>query len=241
MSITNKISIMATPISFDKSDFLSLLSLSVGNAIAVQNRMGELVIKDNGWNVDLRNGEIAFGDKSFRCGILGTESHTSETWLWGWAHTESGLPENAAAPSRRAKRNLSECEEFTTAKFGLDELHTGHNLSMAAVGACEKNVCYYRCPYNDGALFVQIEELPFEVFEPLSAEKIIRQHMEIISAFYCDHRLLAAGMLHQNGFKVTEDMSADGAFSKIMGERDGKVLRFEFENIGGLFRTVSIG
>ncbi len=240
MSGTGKISIMSTPISFDKSDFLSLLSLSVGNAIAMQNRMGERVIGDSGWNVDLRNGEITFGNKSFKCGILGTESHTSGTWLWGWAHTESGLPENAAAPSRRAKRNLSGCEEFTTAKFSLDELHTGHNLSMAAVGAAEKNVCYYRCPYNEGALFVQIEELPLEVFEPLTTEAIIRQHMEIISAFYCDHRLLAAGMLHQNGFKVSEDMSADGMFSEITGERDGRVLRFESENVGGLFRTVSI-
>lgn len=240
MSVMNKISALSVPINYDKWDFLNLLSLSVGNAIAVQNRMGELVIGNNGWNVDLRNGEIAFGDKSFKCGILGTESHTSGTWLWGWAHTESGLPENAAAPSRRAKRTLSECEEFTTAKFALDELHTGHNLSMAAVGAAEKNVCYYRCPYNDGALFVQIEGMPGEVFEPLSAEAVIRQHMEIISAFYCDHRLLAAGMMHQNGFKVSEDMLADGVFSKITGERDGRTLRFEFENVGGLFRTVSI-
>lgn len=235
-----KIAIMSTPIDFDKTDFLSLLSLSVGTSVAQQKRMGELVIGDNGWNVDLRNGEIAFGDRSFKCGILGTESHTSNTWLWGWAHTESGLPENAAAPSRRAKRNLAECEEFITAKFGLDEVRTGHNLSMAAVGAAEKNVCYYRCPYNDGALFVQIEGLPDEVFEPLPIDALTRQFVEVISSFYCDHRLLAAGMLYQNGFSLTEEMSADGGFSSIVGKDGTRAVRFEFENVGGLFRTVNI-
>lgn len=233
-----KLSILQTPIDFDKSDFLSLLSLSVGNAIAIQKRMGELVIGDNGWNVDLRKGEITFGDRSFKCGILGTESNISGTWLWGWAHTESGLPENAAAPSRRAKRNLADCEEFTTEKFELDELHTGHNLSMTAVGAAEKNVAYYRCPHSDGAVFMQIEDLPDEVFAPLAIDALARQFVEIISGYYCDHRLLAAGMLFQNGYTFEEQ--TNGGYSTILGKGDKGAVRFEFENAGGLFRTINI-
>lgn len=236
--IMEKRSILSTPVDFDKSDFLSLLSLSVGNAVAVQKKIGELVIGDNGWNVDLKGGEITFGDRSFRCGILGTESNVSGTWLWGWAHTESGLPENAAAPSRRAKRNLADCEEFTTAKFGLDELHTGHNLSMAAIGAAENNVGYYRCPYSDGALFVQIEGLPEEVFAPLTIEALARQFVEVISGFYCDHRLLAAGMLYQNGYTFEEQNNGD--YCIILGKGDKGAVRFEFENAGGLFRTINV-
>lgn len=237
-NIMEKISILSTPIDFDKTDFFSLLSLSVGYAISKQTAMGELVIGDSGWNVDLRNGEISFGDNKFPCGILGSESYVSNTWLWGWAHTESGLPENAAAPSRRAKRTLSDCPEFTTAKFELDEIHTGHNLSMVAMGTSEKNVCYYRCPYTDGALFVQIENLPDQVFEPLQLREIASRFMEILGGFYCDHRLLAAGLLHTNGCKFNEENN--GIAGAIVCEQDGMTLRFDFENVDGLWRTTNV-
>ena len=91
-------------------------------------------------------GLIRFGKQEFTAGILGTESEIQNTWLWSWAHTESGLPERSTAISRRAKRNLPDLPEFQTGKFMLDELHNGHNLAMISVGASPDNVCYYRCP-----------------------------------------------------------------------------------------------
>ncbi|MGN1119210.1 MAG: DUF6882 domain-containing protein [Oscillospiraceae bacterium] len=227
-------SILNTPIDFDKSDLLSLVSLSAGTAIARQNRMGGLVIKDNGWNVDIRARKITFGDNSFEIGIIGSESEESGTWLWGWANTESNLPELATAAARRAKKALAACPEFSEKKFMLDELRTGHNLSMVCVGASEKNVCYYRCPYSGGALFVQIEGLPAEIFAPLSSAEVMRQYVEIISAFYCDHKLLAAGLLYQNGAQLTDGGSClDGSFSD-------RTLRFVFEEADGINRVVNI-
>ena len=44
--------ILTTPVKFDKSDYISLLSLSAGAAIARQNKLGELVVGENGWNID---------------------------------------------------------------------------------------------------------------------------------------------------------------------------------------------
>lgn len=229
-----KISILTTPIEFDKSDFLSLLSLSAGSAVLRQNRMGSLVIGENGWNVDLKNRRIRFGEHEFDCGIIGSESYYSNTWLWGWANTESGLPELSFAPARRAKRNLPDCEEITSAKFSLDELHSGHNLAMVTVGSAEKNVCYYRCPYEGGAVFVQIDGLPDEIFAPAPLFDIANRIVEIIGSLYCDHRLLCAGMLHQNGYvfdaSPTEISATDG-----MG-----TLRIELENVGGLQRIAGI-
>lgn len=229
-----KISILTTPIDFDKSDYLSLLSLSAGTAIARQNKMGEFVIKDNGWNVDIKNREISFGNAKYLCGIIGSESYQSNTWLWGWANTESKMPEIVFAPGRRAKRAIPDCQEFTVEKFGLDEIHTGHNLSMITIGVSEKNVGYYRCPYEGGALFVQIEGLPAEVFAPLSLVDVVRQYMEIISAFYCDHRLLLAGMLHQNGL----GFNCGNGF--ITCESQGRTLRIDFEDLGGIYRTANV-
>lgn len=229
-----KISILTTPIRFDKGDYLSLLSLAVGAAVSRQKKMGELVIGENGWNVDVKNRRIKFGENEFDCGIIGSESYQSNTWLWGWANTESGVPEICFAPSRRAKRNLPECEEFQAEKFMLDEIHTGHNLSMITVAASEKNACYYRCPYDGGALFVQIEGLPESVFAPISLDELAREFLEIIRSFYCDHKLLAAGFLHQNGYSFED--SGD-----FLSSTDGKrTLRFDFEEIDGFFRVVNI-
>lgn len=230
----DKISILTAPIQFDKSDFLSLLSLSAGNAILHQERMGELVIGENGWNVDVKNRLIKFGSRTFDCGIIGTESYYSQTWLWGWANTESGLSEAAYAPARRLKRNIPECEEITTAKFSLDELHSGHNLSMVTAGAAEKNVCYYRCPYEGGALFVQISGLPEEIFERAGLSEIANQIVNIISALYCDHRLLCVGILHQNGYDPTVSET------EITASDGEKTLSISLENIGGLYRITGI-
>ena len=229
-----KIGILTTPVSFDKGDYLSLLSLAVGAAVSRQKKMGELVIGENGWNVDVKNRRIRFGESEFDCGIIGSESYQSNTWLWGWANTESGVPEICFAPSRRAKRNLPECEEFLTGKFMLDEIHTGHNLSMITVAASEKNACYYLCPYDGGAIFVQIEGLPESVFAPISLDELAREFLEIIRSFYCDHKLLAAGFLHQNGYSFEDG----GDFISAAGGT--RTIRFDFEEIDGIFRVVNI-
>lgn len=223
--------ILDCPIKFDKNSFFDLVSLSAGAATARQLAMGERVIGKSGWNVDVRNGKISFGDRSFDSGVLGTESESSLTWLWGWANKESGLPERAAAPARRASKTLKSVPEFANASFRLDELHTGHNIAMVSCCVSEKNVCYYRCPYDGGALFVQISGLPDEIFAPLPPEALARHYMEVIRSFYCDHRLLAAGMLWLNGYDLKES-----------AERiEGGGIRFDFEEAGGITRVANIG
>lgn len=229
-----KRNILNTPIDFDKSDFLSLLSLSAGYSIACQNKMGELVIGDNGWNVDVKGGTIRFGDNVFKSGVLGSESHESGTWLWAWENTEAGLPEIAAAPSRRAKKALPDCPEFANGKFMLDELHTGHNLAMVSCGVSEEDICYYRCPYSGGAALVTVKGLPEAVFQPLCAQDFIKQYIEIISGFYCDHRLLLAGFLYQSGYGFEQHGS------DILADIDGRAVTFRFEEANGLSRVVDI-
>ncbi len=229
-----KRSILNCPIDFDKSDFLHLVSLSVGYSIKCQTAMGELVIGNNGWNVDIKGGNIRFGEQVFKSGVLGSESESSDTWLWAWANTESGLPEIASAPSRRAKKDLSDVPEFQNGKFMLDELHTGHNLSMVCCGISEKNMCYYRCPYSGGAAFVTVEGLPDSVFAPVSIEEFARRYMEIISVYYCDHRLLAAGFLYQNH----NDFTADG--NKLTATFGSNTLELTFEIVDGLSRLADI-
>lgn len=229
-----KRSVLNCPVDFDKSDFLHLVSLSAGYAISCQNAMGDLIIGDNGWNVDLKGGTIRFGEQVFRSGVLGSESESSDTWLWGWANTEGGLPEIASAPSRRAKKALPDTPEFQNGKFMLDELHTGHNLAMVCCGVSEKNTCYYRCPYTGGAAFVTVEGLPDSVFAPVPIERFVRQYMEIVSSYYCDHRLLAAGFLYQNGTEFTTEGNI------IRADFGENTLTLAFEIVEGLSRLADL-
>lgn len=105
---------------------------------------------------------------------------------------------------------------------------------MVTVGAEDKNVCYYRCPYDGGAMFVQVEGLPEEVFEPLTLVDIVHQHINIISSSHCSHKLLAAGLLHQNGYKFTDNGS------NITSEFGDQVLKLDFEDCGDFVRTSNI-
>ena len=227
-------SILACPTKFNKAELLDVLSLSAGASFLHQNRMGELIIADNGWELNPREGVIRFGEQEFRAGVLGSESHIQNTWLWSWAHTESGLPEKSVAASRRAKKSLPDLFEFQIGKFMLDEIHTGHNLSMIACGASDEALCYYRCPYDGGAAFVTITGLPAEIFAPAEIPEFMRQYLEIIRGFYCDHRLLAAGFLYRNGTEFSETTG------EITGHFNSGDLRFRFEEIDGLNRVVDI-
>ena len=198
----NNFSVLECPVYFDKTNMLDMLSLSAGRAILCQNRLGEQIIADNSWGLDPMKGMIRFGEREFRAGILGSESEIQNTWLWSWAHTESGLPDSSTAVS---------------------------------CGVSHENICYYRCPYDGGAALVTISGLPEDIFAPVDSTAFLRQYIEIISGFYCDHRLLAAGFLYQNGTPFTE---SENALTADFGERN---LRFLFEQTeDGISRVLDI-
>lgn len=216
-------SVLECPVYFDKTSMFDMLSLAAGRAVLCQNRLGEQIIADNAWELDPMKGLIRFGEREFRAGILGSESEIQNTWLWSWAHTESGLPESSTAISKRIKKLLPDLPEFQTGKFMLDEIHNGHNLAMISCGVSRDNLCYYRCPYDGGAALVAISGLPDGIFAPADSTEFLRHYIQMISVFYCDHRLLAAGFLFQNGTPFTEDGNA------IVADFGERRLRLIFE------------
>lgn len=227
-------SILDTPVKYDRGDFFSLMSLSLGASVARQNIMGELVIADKEWRVDIRERRIYFGENAFACGILGRE--TGGAWIWGWADAECGLPEAAFASARRIKRILGDVREFSAEKFMLDPLRTGHSIAAISTMASGENVCYYRCPFDDGAFVVQVNGLPDEVFAPLSRTQIMRGLIDVISAVECDHKLTAAGLLYDSGVPFEDGGSYIEAHFP-----DSNGLRMVFDDCNGVYRVLDIG
>lgn len=210
----SKKSILNIPIKFDRSDIYSLADLTIGTGIARQRAFGQVIGKCN-WGIDLGEMTITFGDKTFECSIIGSESESSETWLWGWANPHNGWTEEQNTAGIQAREALSECDEFTVPSYDLDETRNGHNLSMIVTAVSEENVAYYRCPYDGGALYVQVKGLPDEAFAPMSVPDIINDAMELIQGMECDHLLVIAGMLYQNGYEfAATDTALDCDFGK---------------------------
>lgn len=151
------------------------------------------------WSFDMGAGTMTFtaGGRAIvtRCQILGTESAASQTWLWGWANAQSGIPAALleAGQALRAHGEQHGVAELTTRSLPL-AAWDGHALAMIASGmtACAG---YYRGPYDGGALYVLLTgpELVTPVAQPLVRlatimPELIAQHRVV------DHRQALRGL-----------------------------------------------
>ncbi|WP_298043452.1 DUF6882 domain-containing protein [uncultured Campylobacter sp.] len=69
----------------DRSSFIDLFSACLGCGARVQEAASKLIIKGRHWSVDLKRGEISFGDDAPRAiWYIGSEASDNRTWLWGY-------------------------------------------------------------------------------------------------------------------------------------------------------------
>ncbi len=161
---------------------------------------------DDDWGFDMTSGVITFnGSVEYQIQILGTEDHTAETWMWGWANHASGIPENLLVASNQLLAIGEEhgVEELTTSVLPMDDLE-GHRVGLIASGITGAEA-YYRYPYEGGALFVLIADSSLELSvddELVRATRVIPQG---ISTFeISDHRRAIAPYLTHLGFEIKD-------------------------------------
>jgi hypothetical protein len=135
--------------------FLQNVAASYDKQMALSDLIG-----DSNWQFDMDSQTLSFGSKfRFKIQVLGTESNSSNTWLWGWANEASGIPPSMlkASEELRALGVQEQVSELTQAEIPLTDQVNGHTLSMIASGVC-KGQAYYRGPYDGGALFMLIRD-----------------------------------------------------------------------------------
>lgn len=171
-----------------------------------QLRLAEMHGEDS-WGVDLSQGEISFNESAtYKIQILGTEDHVNQTWMWGWFNTASNLPNELliAANELRVHGEQHSIGQLTTGKLPMDELE-GHAVGLTASGFSSAKA-YYRCPYENGALFVLITDAKLELPVENKIVRATRVIPECVSALeVANHRQATAAYLRQNGFDVQED------------------------------------
>lgn len=199
--------------------FLELFSTLAGTATARQIAFAE-VLGERGWAVDLETGTATFGDElTYPIQLIGTESYLNDSWLWAWANPSS-IPPPLLETARQLREygQQQKIPELTNSTFGL-EVADGHRLAMLATGLVRKT-CYYRGPYENGALFFLVQGVPIEVFAPVTVERACTVINQVISVFEVDHRSMAASFLQEQGFALSSTANSLHAVREDSGSVD---------------------
>lgn len=214
--------------------FIDLLTQHVGASFARQRAFADLLGERN-WSVSVSDGIVTFGqDLRFPIQLMGTEADDDGTWLWAWANAASDLPDKVLVACNQL-RELGERQnipELRERKLSLDEQVSGHSIALIASGITGR-CCYYRGPYDGGALFFLVGDVPDEVLRPVHAERAITVITEVVSSFSVNHRSMVEAFLHSQGF--SNSISA-GELAATRGE-DQITMSFDaadrITNIGG--------
>lgn len=182
--------------------FAQLFATVAGSAMARQLQFADY-LGERRWSVNLNEGQVRFGDDlAFPMQLIGTESQHDDTWLWAWANPSAiPIPLIEAAEQLRQYGEQHHLPELAERSCSLS-VADGHRLSMVASGLVRKT-CYYRGPYEGGALFFLVLGLPVELFARVAVERACTVLGQLISEFEVDHRLLAESFLQDQGFALS--------------------------------------
>jgi len=202
-----------------------------------QLRLADLVGESN-WRFDMDAGLLSFDTFNSSVQLLGTVSEYSQTWLWAWANAESNIPGRLLRSSeelRAAGRRLN-VAELIEAEFSVDAFQNGHRIAMVAVGILGATA-YYRGPYEGGALFMLIPELPIGSRDARQTNlQVTSDFTSFISAHECHHRTAFESYLRQKGYRF-QTLSARRVVANYPHEppidavfdSEGRLAKFETE------------
>jgi hypothetical protein len=193
-----------------------------------QNDLYE-VIGDNSWNADMDTGTISFGPELvFPLQVLGTFSHSSETWLWAWANAQSNLPARllSQAEQLRAYGEQHGIELLTSSEFDAtdQDLHLIGIIASGMFGAS----AYYLANYGQGTMLVTVKSELIDQLPKNDFARIPHAFPQVISTFEMNHRPAFIHYLSQKGYPVTE--TADAVSAAV----DFGTLTATFDHLGRL-------
>ncbi|WP_182871493.1 DUF6882 domain-containing protein [Rhodopirellula sp. JC639] len=206
-------------------EFASLLSQNIGVSFAKQIAFADLIGERN-WGVSMSEGVATFGtDLSFPIQLLGTEADGDASWLWAWANEQSNLPPNLLKACNECYDlgSTQQVPEFTDRSFSQN-IADGHMIALVASGL-HPNCCYYRGPYDGGALFFLVCDVPRDVVGPVAPERAVTVMTEVISQFEINHRDMADSFLRSQGFTLQP------AGNRLDARRDKDSLTVTFDSM----------
>lgn len=196
-----------------------------GIAFDKQLDLGEM-IGSNSWNVDMTQGTISFGQNLvFPIQVLGTISHSSQTWLWAWANTKSGLSESVLQQALQLKKYGEDNEinllRNDTFDFSKDDLHL---IGLIASGMFNASG-YYIADYGQGAMVVTIKSDKVDKARTDNHQRVLTVFPQLISQFDMNHKLALINYLITKGYTIAEEGN------NIAGTKNGNKITAQFDEL----------
>lgn len=170
--------------------------------------------------------------------LLGSFSHVTQTWLWGWANPSFEQTDPAIAPTLRIRDFGTQygIGEFTTGEpelWGFPAPHQAATTLAIAAGVVLGGHGTWSTAINEGkgAVYLHVDDsrLPTATFDPIATPRLLTA---AVSAFPQDHRRVVRGYLKH--FKIPYAESPD----TLSGEApDGSTITATFDQYGRLDRT----
>ena len=213
-----------------------IFSANLGKIMAIQTACAKYVVKNRDWNVDFDRGIISFGNDEYPLQFLGSEANSSNTWLWAWENI-SEFDDKIISLAReiKAKGEKLNLEALTTAEINISDELNGHTLSIVACSLADKNYCYYRDPYSDGAIFVAFDGVDERVFAPINAKDFADIVVNSIQQFPLNHKLFIESFLSWNKTKCEWKKN-----TLIADFENSQKLEIDFEEKTELARIINI-
>jgi len=215
--------------------YRDLLSRYLGPALQHQRAFGREVVQDQEWFVDFGDGTIRFGERKYPVQFIGTESDVSHTWLWG-VENVNGYPEDVLTVVNQFFNPfvLQNVPDLAKTHLRLSGAVNGHNIASVMAAMAKPPFCYYRCPYENGAAFVLVGDVPQQVFAPAGVNETADTITFLIREFELDHRTLAQSMLEKNAVSVSQEGEkftgafADGRTLEILFDAQGRIAHLSY-------------
>ena len=209
------------------NSFESLFESHAGLSFEKQLIFGDF-IGSHGWQLDLGKGSILFGDLELPIQVIGSLSFNNNSWMWGWANTQSGIPENLLVQSKQLKALGEEknIKEFTDGHFNVEEGFE-HKIGMLACGHFSSK-SYYCANYGQGTLVVTIDDDRIPEIEMDKIEKVLTCFPQLIAGITVQHKNALLNYLIDRGFNIHRTEH------KIEGLKNAKVLSAEFDALNRL-------
>jgi hypothetical protein len=185
-------------------------------AFSVEKQQALKAALGNGpWRLSLGAGVISLdgGRLVVPVQVLGTQAEQSNTWLWAWANEASNFPPGLLESANRLRQlglaqRVAELAEpqLDLGAAGDRPWFNGHYLALAASGLCAAD-CYYRAPYDGGALFVLLTAPPVRARAPREAQGMAAVLVELLdtpAGTVLDHKTVVVSYARQKGYDVTE-------------------------------------
>ena len=193
------------------------------------------------WDYDVGAGALVFGGKQrLAAQILGTYAQDSNTWLWSWANTASGLPAQAVAIATKLREwgKAKAVGQLTTAEFTCDRATSPELLGLLAIGLA-KLPAFFIGRHEHGAVVLLVTSPDANPLPKLTNTAFINHLMGVIQqGEISSHRDAVVGFCNALGWQG--EMGADVAV--ISNPHEKAVIRLAFDTLGRITSaTTTVG